>query len=496
MIPDQRFLAQCETEALHLSCAIQRHGTLLVAADDGTVSQVAANIHEFIGPLPETWIGQCLPPKLHELASSLENRPGSRASDIFEVADTNRRLDVVATRGTDGCTIIELTEHPEAPPAATRPKVLLTERVPNDEEAMQAARSALTERIADLTGFQRVMYYQFRDDGDGEIIAEARRGEAYGSYLGLRYPASDIPQIARALYLKNPWRMIPDATAAPIPILCQTPAVPDLTYSDLRSVSPVHRAYLANMDVCASLSFPIEQGGTLDALIAAHHRESRLLPLNVLEHCAAVVRNHVLTLRRFQAQESMKSIDRLDHRMRDLRPLLYSPAQVLANWDELGRWLIHEFQADGAQLCLGDIHLRFGQCGDAATRTALEDWFGRVHAGPVSHTDSLSGQTACATGDEVAGALALRVNAPAMGELRLYLTRQEYIHEVAWGGNPEKPIEYGEDKNAISPRRSFEKWVEKRKGYCRSWNRMDHLLGLSLRNFLDREFKTPRRPIP
>jgi light-regulated signal transduction histidine kinase (bacteriophytochrome) len=488
MITDDRFLAQCETEALHLSSAIQRHGTLLVADKNGTVAHVAANIHEFIGALPEAWLGACLPPRFNSLAASLENPPGSRKSDVFEVAETKRLLDVVATRGTDGCMIIEFTENPDIQPAARLPKVLATERIPNDEDAMKAARSALTERIADMTGFQRIMYYQFRDDGDGEVIAEARRGNAYGSYLGLRYPASDIPQIARALYLKNPWRMIPDASAPPVSILGQTSSGPDLTYSDLRSVSPVHQAYLANMDVCASLSFPVEQNGELTALIAAHNREPRLLPFKVLEHCGAVVRNHVLTLRRYHAQVTMKTVDGLTHRFNALRPLLYSPEQFVANWPELARWLTNEFQADGVHLCLGSVHLQSGKCGDAATLGILERWYASVREGTVCHTDNLSRQTGSEPDDEVAGTLAFRVNARAKGEFRLYLTRPEYIHEVAWGGNPEKPIEYGGGKNDISPRRSFDKWVEKRKGYCRSWSRTDFLLGLSLRNFLDREF--------
>ncbi len=186
---------------------------------------------------------------------------------------------------------------------------------------MKAAEAAITGRIADLTGLQRVMYYRFREDGDGEVIAEARHGDAYGSYLGLRYPASDIPRIARSLYQKNPWRMIPDVTAAPVPIHSDRDAGPlDLTYSDLRSVSPVHRAYLDNMGVCASLSFPVLLNGELVALIAVHHRERCTLTLDLLEHAAALVRNHALTLSRYQAQVSMQVLDGMAHRFDSLSP--------------------------------------------------------------------------------------------------------------------------------------------------------------------------------
>lgn len=47
-----------------------------------------------------------------------------------------------------------------------------------------------------LTNFDRVMIYRFDSDGSGEVIAEAARG-GVEPYLGLHYPASDIPQQAR-----------------------------------------------------------------------------------------------------------------------------------------------------------------------------------------------------------------------------------------------------------------------------------------------------------
>jgi len=66
-------------------------------------------------------------------------------------------------------------------------------------------------------------------------------------------------------------------------------------------------------------------------------------------------------------------------------------------------------------------------------------------------------------------------------EVRLYLCRREWLHEVAWGGNPDKPVEYHDGTLGIAPRRSFEKWVEKRIGYCRPWENEVRLLLLRLR---------------
>lgn len=481
---DNRFLAQCETEALHLSGAIQPHGSLLVLGATGRISHAAANIEAYLGCSPGACLGGEPPSAFRPLLTSLGIAPGGRRSALVVTGPAGETMEAVATRGEKDIVILELTRH-VPPNPAHQPRLLQrTAVMPENDAALGAAEFALTESIADLTRFQRVMYYRFREDGDGEVIAEARRDDVYGSYLGLRYPASDIPQIARSLYLKNPWRLIPDATAASVPILGQTEAAPDLSYSDLRSVSPVHQAYLANMGVRASLSFPVVQRGELVALIAAHHTEPLALPLRLLEEGASIVHSHAVMLLSYNAQRRMKIIDELAHRYQRLRPLLEGPDGLLENWPELSAWLMEEFSADGACLRLGASCRTAGRCADPATVAVLERWLGSTSTGFVAQVDNLARQGGAQTGPAVAGAMAFKVRVPGLGELHLYVTRQEHVHEVAWGGNPDKPVEYTEDKLAVSPRHSFEKWVEKRTGYCRPWSSIDHLRGLSLRNFL------------
>jgi chemotaxis family two-component system sensor kinase Cph1 len=478
-----RFLGQCENEALHLSGAIQPHGSLFVADEAGKVTHVSANIHDFLGLSPECWIGQSLPDDVLDLIDLLPDKPGSRNSGVL--VSRAAAFDVVVTRSESGSIVVELTGQVDDATIGVLPLVLIPEPVPGDIAGMQAIETALVEQIADLTGFQRVMYYRFREDGDGEVIAEARRGDAYGSYLGLRYPASDIPQIARALYLKNPWRMIPDATAEPVPILGQV-APPDLTYSDLRSVSPVHQAYLANMGVGASLSFPVTRRGELIALIAAHHREKRPLSPSLLAHAAALVRNHALTCSRYQAQVSMQAVDGMAHRFSSLKPLLRESGGYQKYWPQLAQWLLDEFAADGVHLCVGTIHLQAGKSGKEGAIDHLCAWF-KDQQEIVSHRDSLERLAGVGAGEDIAGVLTLRSRLRNHNELRLYLTRQEHIYEVAWGGNPQKPIELGHGGLDISPRRSFERWMEKRTGYCRAWTSSERLLALRLRDFLMQE---------
>lgn len=482
---DKHLFAQCEQEQLHLSGAIQPHGTLLMVDGHGRISHAAANTADFLAATPAHWVGRRPPEKLAALLDTLAPGPGSRKSWIGVMDCGKGLLDVVANRGEAGTVALEMTRHPEESslpaPAETRPPT-----PPDSEADLAAAREALTRRIADLTGFQRIMYYAFREDGDGEVIAETHSGGAYGSYLRLRFPASDIPRIARTLYLKNPWRLIPDATAEPVAILGRAAGTPDLTWSDLRSVSLVHRVYLANMGVRASLSFPVAVDGVLTALIAAHHREVALVPLAALESIAAQVRSHALSIAAYQAARYARLADRLAERFADIRSLLRQADGLTTAWPGLAPWLMGEFQADGAILCLGESCLTEGRGFEPAALEAVDAWFGRQHGDFVWAGDSLSRQVTDYPPSKIAGVLALRSNLGGGPGLRLYLTRIEHIHTVAWGGNPEKPVEIHGGVLPIAPRRSFDKWVEKRRGYSRGWESEARLLALRLAELLQR----------
>src|SRR5690606_11797211 len=116
--------------------------------------------------------------------------------------------------------------------------------------------SSVGDVVRQLTGFDRIMVYRFDDEWNGEVVAEHRRA-SLDPFLGLRYPASDIPAPARALYLRNRTRLIPDAKHEPVPLVTSSARAAsnplDLSDSSLRAVSPVHLEYLANMGVAASM---------------------------------------------------------------------------------------------------------------------------------------------------------------------------------------------------------------------------------------------------
>ncbi|HET8933930.1 MAG TPA: GAF domain-containing protein [Polyangiales bacterium] len=480
-------LAQCEREQLHLSGAIQPHGTLLVVEADGTIAHAAQNTQHYLGAPPEAWLGQPLPEPLATLATSLGETAGSRRWTLLRLTANSQPLQAVVTRGAHGTIVAELV--PQEPGEDLgRPSASRRAPTPRTSEEMAADEHAITERIAELTDFPRVMYYRFREDGDGEVIAETRRGESYGSYLGLRFPASDIPQVARQLYLKNPWRMIPAAAAVPVPVLGKTPNPPDLTYSDLRSVSPVHQVYLANMGVVASLSFPVVKRAELIGLIAAHHSRVQSLPFAVLDQCGALVSRHAQTALNYDLQQTLRRQDSITQSVERLRPFVGTLSDIEQNWDAVGDQLLAMFRADGVRLWSDGLQLERGLSASEADRSPLDDWFSHSEGKGVKYSDNIRRFVAQSLSGNIAGALCID-GASRAGDLRLYLTRREHIHEVAWGGNPDKPMEAIVGPLPIAPRRSFEKWVEKRFGYCRPWNAEERHLALALRVLLLQELR-------
>lgn len=220
------WIDSCEQERLHLSGAIQAHGALFVLDADGCITHVSANMGDFYG-LPEhdqckdvhAWLARTLPTVLHAGVSRLGMRPGQRLSLIGACEGRIGPLDVVYSRQSGGGVVVELTRSGDG---RIRPELIThipMESPPDDAEQLLAAQMALVEEVLAITGFERVFYHHFTADGDGEVICECTAPQVSGSYLGLRFPATDVPAVARTLYLKNPWRLISDAESANISLI-------------------------------------------------------------------------------------------------------------------------------------------------------------------------------------------------------------------------------------------------------------------------------------
>jgi light-regulated signal transduction histidine kinase (bacteriophytochrome) len=475
----ENLVNRCEHEKLHLSGEIQPHGALLCVNRDGVITHCSTNIETLLGSAPQAILGKSATTLFGE--SVLRFKHGNRRAFIEQARHANGDVDLmINSSDTDEYTIevyahstSEYRDHTEH--QALNP--------PQQEAEVISIRQSLLEDIAQLTGFQRIMFYQFVENNDGEVTAEFCQAATYGSYLGLRFPASDIPQIARNLYIKNPWRQIPHAAADNIAIIGLEQSVPDLSYCDLRSVSPMHKIYLANMGVSASLSFPIIINGTLIALVACHDYKPNVVPQAVLEVCRSRVNQYSLKFSAFSAYQRMRLVDGLNRRFQDIQVVLQRNGSLKESWNELAPWLLEEFAIDGVVLTHHNAVLRYGIALEDHVLDLVEQEFAQSSE-LVWSKDCLSRQLSSFVLSEVAGMMAIKIGSDRTGVTRLYLCRAEQIQEIAWGGSPEKPVEYHDGKLGISPRRSFAKWVEKRVGYSLPWDNKTLLLLVKLRELL------------
>ncbi|HET9944250.1 MAG TPA: GAF domain-containing protein, partial [Actinomycetes bacterium] len=277
-------LTNCEREPIHVPGSIQPHGVLLgLREPDLTVVQVSANLADLLGVRPDDALGRPVEAVVRgALADALREAAGESSdpsehyplSSTVEVGGVPVAVDALLHRS-GGLLVVEL--EPGAGPLtfdstyrATRAAVGRVNRAGHPRELYRVA----AEEVRRLTGFDRVMVYRFDQEWNGEVVAEDRL-ESLNSFLGLRYPSTDIPAQARELYKRNWLRLIPDVTYRPAPLQPVdnpvTGAPLDLSHSTLRSVSPIHVEYLQNMGVSASMSISLMNRGELWGLIACHH---------------------------------------------------------------------------------------------------------------------------------------------------------------------------------------------------------------------------------
>ncbi len=473
-------LTNCDREPIHVPGSIQPHG-VLIALDPGTLSvlQVAGDTERLLGIAPN----QLLEHGLEALGSAaLERLRTFGARDLtiprpilaFETALQYQGQPLeAAVHMSGGTLILELEPRPSEP--SENPGAIAQGMVMHvhGEPELGSFFEAVANEVRASTGFDRVMIYQFQADDSGAVIAEAK-AEDLEPYLGLHYPASDIPKQARELYLRNWIRIIPDVGYTPAPV---TPALNpvtgqplDLTFSVLRSVSPLHLEYLRNMGVAATLALSLVVEGKLWGMIVCHHREARHLPQALRAACELFGQMTSLQLHERLVTEAHG--DRL--RMKRVHAEL---VEAMVRENNLSKALIQQrpnlidyIPADGAAVWCDGQATRLGRTPTDEQLHALVEWLNASKRGGMFMTDCLAEQFAPAKGyaDIASGVIALSASR-SPGDY-VFWFRQEALGTVAWAGNPAKAMEIADDGMRLSPRKSFAAWKETVRGRSQPWN--------------------------
>lgn len=333
------------------------------------------------------------------------------------------------------------------------------------------------EQVRVLTGFDRVMMYRFDSNWDGEVIAESKTVEA-DSYLGNRFPASDIPPQARELYTRNLVRVIADVDAEPVPLVSasgQQPGAPiDLSHSWLRSMSPVHVEYLRNMGVCASLSISLVQNDRLWGLIACHHFSPRYVGLRSRELDEFIGRVVSLKLINMDTIER----DTLSQRIRDLLHELTSRIRASEDLDSvivlLKDKLLGLVRSVGAVVTIDGSRHVLGKVPPAPVLDHLVDLLKERPVAPVFYTDDL-GQLIEGTGIEVGDTASGLLLAPLDHQLKNFVIwfRPGILRTLRWAGNPQKSLVREAGGVRMSPRTSFDTWIQTYHDKSLPWSQVE-----------------------
>ena len=457
-------LLGCADEPIRIPGAVQPHGALVAVREpDLEVVVRSENVGALLGREPRT-----LADLLGDEAAKALATGDLAALNPLRAELDGRAFDVVAHRA-DGLLVTEWEPAQDAHDVGTA----WHHRLPLTLQRLQAAQDlgalcdVLAETVRDLTGFDRVMVYRFDPEWNGEVVAERRRADLE-PFLGLRYPASDIPPQARALYLQNWLRLIPDARYAPARLLPDhVDGRPlDLGGSVLRSVSPVHLEYLANMGVVSSMSVSLVDEGRLWGLIACHHYAGAHRP-SYTDRVAAefLGRTASLLLRtKVDAGDAQRVLDVAETSARLVEALARTPRRPAHALTEGTPTLLDLVPSGGAAVRLdGRLHL-LGTTPPADRVAALLD----ALPDGTTATDSVL-QVLPGDEDLVADASGLLVTrVPGGGDLAWF--RPETLREVTWGGDPTTPkFVEGELGPRLSPRRSFAAWTQVVRGTSAAW---------------------------
>jgi light-regulated signal transduction histidine kinase (bacteriophytochrome) len=482
-------LTNCEREQIHLAGSIQPHGALLVVSDsDLTILQASANAREFFG-LDRDPQGLPLEALGGDLWRGVKQTPRVRSPIPYVTPCTGgadlKPLNALLHRAGPGEIVVELERAGGGHDfSADIERALATMLGAN---SLQSLCDECARVFKEIAGYDRVMIYRFDDEGHGEVYAETRRPELE-PFLGNRYPASDIPQIARRLYMTNRVRMLADVDYQPAPLVPRLSPVSgaelDMSMCFLRSVSPIHIQYLKNMGVAATLVVSLMVGDKLWGLVSCHHYSPRRLHFELRSVCELLgeaLGTRIAALESFWQSQGEMSVRRLEARMvetisrdGDWRGALF----------DTSRSLLLPLSAEGAALLFENEIRAIGETPSTEDIRALGRWIGpqlRDGLFATSALPAVAPNFAHLTGP-ASGVVATPVSADA-SEMLLWF-RPERVRTVTWGGNPYKAPSSGDDPLELSPRRSFAQWHQVVEGTSDPWTAADlnaaRLIGASV----------------
>ncbi|MCC5944369.1 MAG: GAF domain-containing protein [Bernardetiaceae bacterium] len=473
-------LINCEDEPIHIPNCIQSFGFMWIMEKASCrILQVSQNVEDFLEQEAEQVIGTSIKQwfekeDLKLILKSIENGV-SLAINPIRVTLNHEEYNIILHQAANPALIIiecEPVRNTNIDYASFYDFLNLTIAKFQQVRSSKKLYEAAAEQVRFVTGYDRVMVYKFDSEWNGEVVAEAKRKDLK-PFLGLHYPATDIPAQARALYLRNWTRMIVDIDYKPAPIVPRLNPLDckpiDMSDTVLRSISPIHIEYLKNMGVAATLTISLITEGKLWGLIACHHYSPKFNDYNIRKTAEFI--GKILSYQ-ISMQSDMEAEHYVSHMRSHLSHLL---DQMVENWQVADGLMKHDYNVLNLFDCTGVALLQEGELHLLGKTPAPEhiyhivSWLDKQNIGECFHTNHLAGHIPELGRIKALASGLLAIPISAFSQEYILWFRPEETYTVEWAGNPEKNFVREDNSIRLSPRKSFNKWKQRVHQKSKKW---------------------------
>jgi len=474
-------LSNCDSEPIHIPGKIQSHGFMFAVDRDFIIRFFSDNLATFMPLVTADLLGRnigCIEPfidnssrlKLLEQLLELGRLSGYEQINPYPVTISGKKYHLILSRSAE----FELLEfEPDRSGGSMDVQKMIGRSVAEmlADKNLQSLLNNTAVQVRQIIHYDRVMVYRFAADDHGEVVAEARN-ENLESWLNLHYPASDIPRQARELYKLNLTRLIADVNSDPAPISTdrwqKEPL--DLSWSQLRAVSPIHIQYLKNMGVASSFSISLLYKGQLWGLVACHNYTPKFIDFKSRESAKLIGQILSSALEFRQDEENQLAHDRVKAYLEQLGKYLQTNENLVAALTSEAITILDLTRGSGAALIYEKKIVRIGTTPGEDEIRKLVEWATGHITETVHPCTNLAAvfPPAAAYSKMASGVLVLELTK----ELNEYIFwfKPERIETIKWAGNPGKPTEFDQHGLLqISPRHSFEVWLQMVKGTSEIW---------------------------
>jgi chemotaxis family two-component system sensor kinase Cph1 len=469
----------CSKEPIHIPGYIQAHGILIIIDSEGIIKYCSENFTQFAGLTVDNILESHIS-KYSKVFGKSENNnfildlinlswQGKNFKPInpYQVEIDGMIYNLILSLSDDHYILdfeqelSDLFSDPQNIVGASLSQMLA-------DKDIDAILRNVVQQVKNIISYDRIMVYQFHDDGHGEVVAE-ERNDQLETWLGLHYPASDIPEQARNLYKKNLTRLISNVHEQNIPLMSTTEVPADLSSSTLRAVSPVHIQYLKNMGVTSSFSVSIIVDDELWGLIACHNYSPRFINYRQRETAKLIgqVLSSCIGLR--NQEKNQKEDMKLQTAVLDVSRSLHN--EKIADFIETcSPILLNAFKATGISFLYEGETTSIGTVPELSKIKEISEFlYDAANEVLITENSKIDFPELQLESVDFAGFAGCRLTKDIKDCVIVF--RPEIIQTVKWAGDPNKIISHDErGQPFISPRNSFEEWSQQVKGSCLKWS--------------------------